>query len=137
MGIFRQKSNDIVQVLTKAISGSYDAPAYWNNTVYYAGPNDEGRSFNLVNGSLVENGKTPNSFPYPGASPVISSDGTQNGIIWMISSSDQLIAYDATNLSNELWSANLPAYSRFTIPAITSDGHVEVGVGNMLVGFGL
>ena len=55
----------------------------------------------------------------------------------MISGHGQIIAYDATDLSSELWTASLPGYSAFTIPAITDDGHVEVGAGNVMIGFGL
>ena len=94
MGIFCQKFNDIVQVLTKAISGSYDAPAYWNNTVYYAGPNDEGKVLQSGQRELGRERQDTQFVSLPRGDPVISSDGTQNGIIWMISSSDQLIAYD-------------------------------------------
>ena len=90
----------------------------------------------FVNGRFVQTGQAPNTFAYHGASPVVSSDGTQNGVVWVISSSNQLIAYNATNLSSELWSASLPGYSTFSIPDVTSDGHVEVGAGNVLVGFG-
>ena len=99
--------------------------------------NDALKSFALVNGRLTQTGQAPNSLPYPGASPVISSDGTQNGIVWVNSSSDQLIAYNAADLSSELWSANLPGYSRFSVPDVTEDGHVEVGAGDVLLGFGL
>ena len=137
MGHFHRTSNDIVQWLRHPITASFDTPAYFDNTVYYAGVNDVLKSFTLLKGLLVETGHAPNSIPYSGASPVVSSDGTQNGIIWVISASGQLIAYDAGDLSSVLWSAALPGYSTFSIPAVTSDGHVEVGAGDVLVGFGL
>jgi len=138
MGKYHQASNNIVQMLQNAISGSYDTPAYWNNTVYYAGPNDRAKSFVLVNGRLIRSGETPNTISWPGANLAFSQGGTQNdAIIWLISPAGQLIAYDAANLSQELWSAKLPAYTKFAIPAVTGDGHVEVGVGDDLVGFGL
>jgi len=137
MGHFHGTSNDIVQWLRQPITSSFDTPAYFDNTVTYAGVNDVLKSFTLVKGRLVETGHAPNSIPYPGASPVVSSDGTQNGIVWVTSALGQLIAYDAGDLSSVLWSAALPGYSTFSIPAVTSDGHVEVGAGNVLVGFGL
>jgi PQQ-like domain len=137
MGHFHRFSNAIVQTLNGAITASYDTPAFFDNTVYYAGANDFLKSFNLVKGHLVKTGRSSNAIPYPGASPVVSSDGTQNGIIWVLSHSDQMIAYNASDLTSELWSAPLPGYSQFSIPAITGDGHVEVGAGSTLVGFGL
>ena len=137
MGHFHPQSDQIVEELPHAITSSFDTPAYYLNTVYYAGAGDVLKSFAFVNGHLVQTGQAPNTLPFHGASPVVSSDGAQNGIVWVISSSDQLIAYNAMNLSSELWSASLPGYSTFSIPDVTADGHVEVGAGNVLVGFGL
>jgi len=137
MGHFHTTSNDIVQMLRRPITSSYDTPAYFDNTVYYAGVDDVLKSFTLVNGRLVETGRAPNLIPYSGASPVVSSDGTQNGIVWVTSGSGQLIAYDAGDLSSVLWTGALPGYSSFSIPAVTDDGHAEVGAGDVLVGFGL
>jgi hypothetical protein len=137
MGRFHPHSDEVVQEIPHAVTSSFDTPAYYLNTVYYAGAGDVLKSFAFVNGRLVQTGESPNTFGFHGASPVVSSDGAQNGVIWVISSSDQLIAYNAMNLSSELWSASLPGYSTFSIPDVTSDGHVEVGAGNILVGFGL
>jgi len=136
MGHFNRRSNRIVQTLG-TLTGSFDTPAIFNNTIYYAGENDVVKSFAFKNGLLVRTGQATIALPYPGASPVISSDGAQNGIVWVVSASNQLIAYDPTNLRKELWSAPLPDYSHFAIPTITSDGHVFVGVGDDLVAFGL
>ena len=137
MGHFDKRSNRIVQTLPGALGGSFDTPAFFDNTIYYAGVNDFVKSFAFKNGLLVQTGQSANTIPWPGASPVISSDGTANGIVWVISDSNQMIAYDATNLSNVLWSAPLPDYSHFAIPTITDDGHVFAGVGSTLVAFGL
>ena len=136
MGHFSERSDKVVDEVPQAITSAYDTPAYYLDTVYYAGVGDVLKSFSIVNGHLVQTGQATNTLSYPGASPVVSSDGTQNGIVWLISSSGTLIAYNATDLSSELWSANLPGYSRFSIPDVTDDGHVEVGAGNVLAGFG-
>jgi outer membrane protein assembly factor BamB len=137
MGHFHKRSDKIVQLLAKPITGSFDTPAYFDNTVYYAGINDVPKSFKVINGQLVQTGQAPGSIPWPGANPAISSAGTNNGIVWVISGSKQLIAYDARDLSRVLWSAPLPGYSKFSVPTLTDDGHVEVGAGSVLVGFGL
>ncbi len=137
MGRFHSGFDSVVQEIPHAITSSYDTPAYYRNTVYYAGAGDVLKSFAFVNGRLKQTGASPNTFGFHGASPVVSSDGEQNGIIWVVSSSDQLIAYNPLNLSSEMWSAKLAGYSTFSIPDVTSDGHVEVGAGNVLVGFGL
>jgi hypothetical protein len=137
MGHFTSGFNRIVQTLPDAIGGSFDTPAFFNNAIYYAGVEDVAKSFTLSNRLLVQTGQANNTIPWPGATPVISSDGPQNGIVWVVSGSKQLIAYDATDLTKQLWSAPLPDYSHFAIPTITSDGHVFVDVGNDLVAFGL
>ncbi len=136
MGHYSPFSNHVVQTLPAVIGGSYDTPAIFNNTIYYAGVDDTVKSFTIENGLLVQTGQSTNTLPFPGASPVISSDGTTNGIVWVVSPSNELIAYDPTDLSKILWSAPLPDYSHFAIPAITSDGHVFVDVGSELVAFG-
>jgi hypothetical protein len=136
MGGFHPYSDQVVQELPGAVTSSFDTPAYFLGTVYYAGAGDVLRSFAFVNGRLVQTGQSSNTFGLHGASAVVSSDGAANGIVWIISSSDQLIAYNAMNLSSELWSAKLPGYSTFSIPDVTEGGDVEVGAGNVLVGFG-
>ncbi len=137
MGHFHPQSDKVVEEIPHGITSSFDTPAYYLNTVYYAGAGDVLRSFGFVNGQLVQTGEGSNAFEKHGASPVVSSDGAQNGVVWVISSADQLIAYNAMNLSSELWATSLPGYSTFSIPDVTGNGHVEVGAGNVLVGFGL
>jgi hypothetical protein len=137
MGHFKKGYNPIVQTMPGEIGGSFDTPGIFNETIYYAGVNDVAKSFAISNGFLVQTGQATNTLPWPGATPVITSAGAENGIVWVVSGAKQLIAYDATNLSKQLWEAALPDYSHFAIPTITSDGHVFVGVGNDLVAFGL
>jgi hypothetical protein len=137
MGRFRVQSDNIAQEMHNAITSSFDTPAYSQNTVYYAGAGDVLKSFVFANGRLAPAGHSVNTFSLHGASPVYSSDGAENGIVWVISSSKQLIAYSDTNLSSIIWSANLPGYSTFSIANVTSDGRVIVGAGRTLVGFGL
>jgi hypothetical protein len=137
MGQFHKHSDDVVEELPGVMMASYDTPAFFDNTIYYAGVGDVVKAFTLKNGQLVETGHSTNSLPYPGANPEISSNGTANPIVWVISAANQLIAYDATNLSVQLWSGNLSLYSEFSVPDFTSDGHVEVGASDLLIGFGL
>src|SRR6202041_315248 len=86
------------------------------------------------------------SFSFPGSSPSVSSNGSANGIVWMIDAKSSgtgdngpasagpaiLHAYDATNLGNELWnSSQVPAdvagnAVKFTVPTV-ANGKVYVG----------
>ena len=76
-------------------------------------------------------------FPYPGSTPSISANGTQNAIVWALESPSGgpgvLHAYDATSLSNELYNSNQAANGRdgftgnkFITPVIVN-GKVFVG----------
>jgi hypothetical protein len=137
MGRFHRGFDNIAQQITGGVSSSFDTPGYFDGTIYYAGVADDLKSFAWVNGRLVQTGRGSYAIPYPGASPVISSDGAQNGLVWLLSSSNQLIAFNATDLTSELWSANLPGYNHFSIPDVTDFGYVAVGAGNTLVTFAL
>ena len=131
-------------------NGGWSMPAYFNNTVYYGGVSDYLRAFSITNAKL---GTTPSSesattFGYPGATPSISSNGTSNGIVWAlestIGSTAVLHAYNATNLSKELYNSTQAAGSRdgfgtgnkFLTPMIIH-GKVYVGTPNGIAVFGL
>jgi len=98
---------------------------------------------------------TNETFNFPGPTPSISADGTANGIVWAIDSSQYgppaqgtagpavVYAYDATNLANELWNSS-DAGSRdvagnavkFTVPTI-ANGKLYVGTQTELDVYGL
>jgi hypothetical protein len=88
------------------------------------------------------------TFGYPGATPGISANGTQNGIVWALESSTGsaavLHAYDATNLAHELYNSGQAANGRdsfgngnkFITPMIVN-GKVYVGTPNGVAMFGI
>ena len=78
------------------------------------------------------------AFGYPGADPVVSSNGTTNGIVWAIDTkTNALIATDATNLANILFSGSLSAPAiRWTVPTVIN-GHAYVAEQGKVFGFGL
>ena len=78
------------------------------------------------------------AYGYPGADPVISSNGTANGIVWTIDTkTNALIANDATNLASTLFTGTLSAPAiRWTLPTVVN-GHVYVGEQGKVFGFGL
>ncbi len=149
MGKFNPNKNNVYQQLQGALSGSvFSMPAYFNNTVYYGAVSDNIKAFAISNALLASaaSSKTGTSFGYPGATPSISANGTSNAILWAAenASSAVLHAYDATNLSHELYNSNQASGGRdqfgtgnkFITPMITN-GKVYVGTTNGVGVFGL
>ena len=122
--------------------------AYFNNTVYYVAVGDHIKAFAISNAQLAVTpaSQTSNAFGYPGATPSISANGTSNAILWAAENGGTAVlhAYDATNLSHELYNSNQAAGGRdqfgsgnkFITPMITN-GKVYVGTTNGVGVFGL
>lgn len=97
MGHFQPGSNQIVQSFTGSPSGFYGTPAFWQNSLYFAGSLDNtgsGDDLKLFsfNPSTGQFGTTPASqsshyYNFPGASPSVSSQGASNGMVWAIDAS--------------------------------------------------
>jgi hypothetical protein len=128
-------------------AGVWAMPAYFNNTVYYGASGDVLRAFVISNAKLVAPASSQSAvnFPYPGATPSVSANGTSNGIIWVVQNNGGgvLRAYPATNLATELYDSNQAANGRdnfadnkFITPMI-ANGKVYVGTPNSVVVFGL
>ncbi len=151
MGKFKSADNsNLYQELSSALAeGAWSSPAYFNGTVYYAGQTDTLKAFPIAQAKLAT---TPSSqsavvFPYPGSTPSVSANGTQNAIVWALESpaggTGVLHAYDASSLSNELYNSNQAANARdaftgnkFITPVIVN-GKVFVGTPTGIVEFGL
>ena len=149
MGKFNANTNNIYEELQGALSGSiFSMPAYFNNTVYYGAVGDRIKAFAISNARLAGTpaSQTENAFEYPGATPSISANGTNNAIVWAAENGGSAVlhAYDATNLSHELYNSNqasggrdqFGAGNKFITPMITN-GKVYVGTTNGIGVFGL
>jgi len=139
MGKFNPNSNNIYQELPGALPGGvWSMPAYFNNIVYYAPQQYSLEAFTISNAKLSVSltSQSGNIFPYPGATPSVSANGTSNGIVWAAENSATAVlhAYDATDLSHELYNTNQAAGARdhfgagnkFITPMI-ANGKVYVG----------
>ena len=153
MGKYDPDSDDIYQELLGALPGGVWAmPAYFNNKVYYGPWGSPMLAFTIANAKLssTSTAQTANSFGYPGATPSISANATNNGIVWALDDSSPAVlrAYDAVDL-NELYNSNQASDGRdqfgdgfpgpnnhFMTPTI-ANGKVFIGTLNGVAVFGL
>lgn len=132
----------------KALKGVASVPAFYQNNIYFvAAYRGTGASFSVnYNGSLSQNSRTSNEFGYLSGSPVVSSLGDVNGIVWTTDrNSNRLRAFDAKDFRTELWNSEqatdgsdrLGLPTKFGTPAV-ANGVVFVGtVDKHLVAYGL
>ncbi|HZR22057.1 MAG TPA: hypothetical protein VFA59_00625 [Vicinamibacterales bacterium] len=123
--------------------GTYSTPAYWNGHVFALASNDSVRDYRVANGQLTTAATSGPTFLNPGAAPVISSNGTRDGIVWVVAThvwndfrSDKpaiLYAFEAANIANELYNSGqnfardrAGRSLRFVIPTV-ANGRVYVG----------
>jgi hypothetical protein len=151
LGHYSTSVDNVVQEIANALgSASSDntfcTPSYWQNRVYYVGSPDVAKAFTLSGGLLSTKPESESTltFGFPGATPVISASGNTNGILWALErDGNELHAYDATNLANELYNSgqagardSLGTVVRFTVPMV-ANGRVYVGTKSTLVVYGL
>jgi hypothetical protein len=163
MGQFTVGVDNIVQEF-QADNGSWTTPVFWQNALYIAGSGDHGScdslqsyAFSSATDSFATTAGSSSAhcFPFPGATPAISSSGSSNGIVWATdvgcyttaaspcAGPAILFAYDATNLSS-LWDSSQAAGSRdqagaavkFTTPTV-ANGKVYIGTRTELDVYGL
>src|ERR1019366_3067728 len=68
-------------------------PVFWSNAVYLAAGNGKLKAFPVTGGVLASSPSTsqsPEMFGPQGATPVVSSKGASNALIWLIDSSGAL-----------------------------------------------
>lgn len=121
----------------------FSTPVYWHGPdgeyVFVACVKDHTQAFKLSQGHLAGPvSATPEIFGYSGGNPVVSSNGstTGTGILWTIVTPGWLRAYDATDLSHELYSANVGQYNKF-VPPVVTNGKVFVATQDALQIYGL
>lgn len=130
----------IPQSLTGTIGALFGIPAYFNNTVYFSGVSDNLKAFPIQNGQLARqpSSQSATRFGFPGSVPSISANGSDDGIVWAIepAGGGRLHAYDASDLSKELFSAAIGSYVKFSVPTI-ANGKVYAGTQTSVAVFGL
>jgi hypothetical protein len=136
-----------------AVGGIWSAETTWTGPsgqyIYTAGQADHLRAWRMAGGKLVTPSAShaPETMDYPGGIPVGSSDAGRAGtaIVWNLDDEQgpALRAYNASNLSDELWNSRqdpsrdgIPGYDNFCVPTV-ADGMVFVGTSGELIIYGL
>jgi hypothetical protein len=140
----------------------FNSYSYFNQTLYVGAGAVPVRAYTFTPGTSSTPGQfviTPSSsspttpggnYGSGGACPVVSANGSTQGIVWIqehtgvSGAAPAMRAYDATNLATELYNTNQAASSRdvmptalkFTCPVI-ANGRVFVGGSNALAVYGL
>jgi hypothetical protein len=157
MGQYSATTDNVLQAQYNMIgglvtpTGNWGTPAYFNGQIYLQGVKDYLKEYVYSNG-LLSGGPLAmgaDNVGYPGTTPVISSNGTLNGIVWVLqadgaasSKAATLRAYDAGNIANELYNSGQntadvagPAV-KFSPPTV-ANGKVYVPTANQLNVYGL
>ena len=172
-GKFDAAKNNVVQEIevprngdgnnSKRNYGLYSVPAYFHGAVYYVRTGEYLKRVPIADAHLDESQAVANSsqrFGFPGATPSISANGSDNGLVWVTESYDPgglnmqdhadpghlcLHAYDAATL-DELYNSGdtAPAidgivyrnFMKFNPPTVTN-GHVYVATGGSILVYGL
>jgi hypothetical protein len=149
MGKFNSSTNNIVQTLSGVLPGGvWSTPAYFNNTLYFGDVSGTLKAFAVSAATIgtAPTSQSPTSFVYPGTAASVSANGTANGIVWAHENTSPgvLHAFDASNLSHELYNSNQAANAKDQFGAgnkyitpVVADGKVFVGTTNSVAVFGL
>jgi len=148
LGKFNSQGDSIYQELLRALPGGiWSMPAYFNGRLYFGPVGNNLLAFQFANARLQTTpvSSTTTSFAYPGATPSVSANGTSNAIVWATENTSPAVlhAYDATDLSHELYNSSqagtrdpFGAGNKFITPTVTH-GKVYVGTTNGVGVFGL
>ncbi len=158
LGGFHLSGDQNVQTLDHATpEENFSTPAVFNGAIYIGGKGDQIKRYAFgADGKLQTQfaSQSPEKYGFPGATVSISSNGTQNGIVWAIDrqaftdashTGDAtpravLRAYDATNMAELYNSADQSGDDagvgiKFSVPTV-ANGKVFVGTANGLSIFG-
>lgn len=134
------KNTNIVQELQNAVPGT-GSPVYWNHALYFISAGQV-QVYKVSQGLLVTP-PTKSAYVFGGGHPLMTSNGTTDGILWDLGASGVLWALNAQTLT-VLYTSTQAANGRDTVPPlahfatpIVADGKVFIGTQNSLVVYGL
>lgn len=148
LGQFNSATNNVYQQFQLSAGENHSSPAFFNNTVYVCPTSNSLKAFPVSNAKLATSpsSQSAHTFGGNGAVASISANGTAQGIVWALDwGSGILFAYDATDLTKELYDSNQAAGNRdhfspvgghFITPMV-ANGRVYIGTATSVAVFGL
>ena len=102
MGHFDPATDHSVQILESQGNWVMSAPIFFNNCLFYNRSGEEIKCLPFADGKFGATAGTADGTGGRGGGPVISANGTDNGIVWIIDNGGpaSLIAYKADDLIN-------------------------------------
>ena len=124
LGEYNTAEDNVVEALYNTIgttsvpTGNWGTPAFFNNQIYIQGIDDPMHQYTLALSpspllSAAPTALSQDVIGYASPTPVISSNGALNGIVWLVQASNApdaagvLRAYDAANIAHELYNSSL------------------------------
>ena len=123
----------------------YGSPVYWNGNIYFGTAFGPVQQYDITSAKLNRTHvgtHTTQDNGQLGRAPLVtlSANGNTNGILWSeendLSSQGWLRAYDATNVSNQLFVDNFGSGSNLVVPVV-ADGNVYVMGAQAIYQYGL
>lgn len=148
LGQFNSGSNSVYQQFTLSSGENHSSPVFFNNTLYVGPTNSALKAFPVSNAKLATSPSSQSAHVFGGNGTVasISANGNAQGIIWALDwSAGTLFAYDATDLTKELYDSNQAASNRDHFSAVgghfitpmVANGRVYIGTKSSVAVFGL
>ncbi|PYX02206.1 MAG: hypothetical protein DMG86_07955, partial [Acidobacteria bacterium] len=145
MGQFNPNSDQVVQTLPSTGAKQRGVSTYWNNQVYIAPSIQFISGYQLSGGQLSTQPVSQATVQFTPGIPSISAKGLTQGILWVvrIGTTTALYAFDASNLSNNLYNSlqssprdDLGPVAHFSVPTV-ANGKVYAGGVQQLTVYGL
>jgi hypothetical protein len=148
---FDPNQDNVLDKVGVSSDGIFSTPLYWQGSLFVVGVDDVLKRYTLAGAQLSDSPVDSGSvvFGFPGATPVLSANGTSDAILWMLDTSDNgtpngsgtsgpaiLYAYDPETLSVLYQGTTGGDAVKFTVPTVVN-GKVYVGTQTELTVFGL
>ena len=151
LGRYNANSDQIVQEFPNALGGIFGSAVYFNQCVYYRGATTPMAAFRLAGGSFLPapDSTTADIFTYTSCGLSVSSQGTNNGIVWELQTDGSFVApsvlhaYNPANLGSELYNSSqagardqAPVSTKW-VPPTVANGKVYVAGSFAISAYGL